>query len=114
MSAEFWEEVRDRVEDCGGVWKTSKRDLRNAHGRQKLGRHVRAGIGWQLRGQGLAHYPTELPGYQDDLVWIFAEGSLLATRIKAVVDPSEDTAEQLRRWMGAEETLASVRELVRE
>ena len=90
------------------------RDLRNAHGRQKLGRRVRAGIGWQLRGQGLAHYPAELPGYQDGLVWIYAEGSPLATRIKAVVDPSEETAEQLGRWMAAEETLASIRELVRE
>ena len=112
MAAEFWEEVRDRVENCGGVWKTSMRDLRNAHGRQKLGRHVRAGIGWQLRGQGLAHYPTELPGYQEDLVWIYAEGSPFANRINAILDPSEETAEQLRRWMGAEAALANVRELV--
>ena len=112
MSAEFWEQVRDRVENCGGVWKTSMRDLRNAHGRQKLGRHVRAGIGWQLRGQGLAHYPTELPGYQDGLVWIYAEGSPFANRINAILDPSEETAEQLSRWMGAEAALANVRELV--
>ncbi len=90
------------------------RDLRNAHGRQKLGRHVRAGIGWQLRGQGLAHYPTELPGYQEDLVWIFVEGSPFANRINAILDPSEETAEQLRGWMEAEAILAEVRERVRE
>ena len=90
------------------------RDLRNAHGRQKLGRHVRAGIGWQLRGQGLAHYPAELPGYQDGLVWIFVEGSPFANRINAILDPSEETAEQLRGWMEAEAILAEVRERVRE
>ena len=90
------------------------RDLRNAHGRQKLGRHVRAGIGWKLRGQGLAYFPTELPGYQEDLVWIFVEGSPFANRINAILDPSEETAEQLRGWMEAEAILAEVRERVRE
>ena len=65
-----------------------------------------------LMAQGLAHYPPELPGYQEDLVWIYAEGSPFASRINAILDPSEETAEQLRRWMGAEAALASVRELV--
>ena len=112
MEADYWVQLASRVESCGGVWKTSMRDLRNAYGRQKLGRQVRAGIGRRLHWQGLAHFPAELPGYQEDLVWIYAEGSPLANRINAILDPSEETAEQLERWMRAEATLAGVRELV--
>ncbi len=112
MEADYWEQLASRVESCGGVWKTSMRDLRNAYGRQKLGRQVRAGIGRRLHWQGLAHFPAELPGYQEDLVWIYAEGSPLANRINAILDPSEETATQLERWLRAEATLAGVRELV--
>lgn len=114
MDVEFWEELASRVESCGGVWKTSMRDLRNAYGRQKLGRQVRAGIGRRLHWHGLAHFPAELPGSQGGLVWIYAEGSPFADRINAILDPSEETAAQLREWMDAEATLAGVRELVRE
>ena len=112
MSDEFWEQLASRVESCGGVWKMSMRDLRNAYGRQKLGRQVRAGIGRRLHWQGLAHFPAELPGYQEDLVWIYSEGSPLANRISAILDPSEETAAHLERWLRAEATLAGVRELV--
>lgn len=114
VDVEYWEEIARRVESCGGVWKTSMRDLRNASGNVRSGPHVRARIGMALMAQGLAHYPEELPRYQHELVWVYPHDSPFAQRIRAVLDPSEETAGELRQWMDAETILAGVRELVRE
>lgn len=90
------------------------RELRNASGNVRSGPHVRARIGMALMAQGLAHYPAELPRYQHELVWLYRHDSPSVQRIRAVLDPSEETAGQLRHWMDAEEIVAAVRELVRE
>ena len=113
MDFQSFEEIRGQVEASEGVLTVSMRNLRDAYGAGKLGVHVRAGIRKSLIGQGLAHYPPELPEQQYDLVRIYLQGAPIEDRINAVLEVSPETDEQLRRWTtgDAEKTLAKIREL---
>ena len=114
MELETLEDLRKAVEDSDGILTVSMRDVRDAYGVKKLGVHVRAGISKALRGQGLAHYPPELPEYQEESLRVYKQGTRVADLVNAVLTPSADTDEQLREWVGgeADDVLDKIRELV--
>jgi len=114
MKFESFEELRDTVQESGGVLTISMEDMRDAHGAGRLGVHVRSAISKGLQGLGLGHYPPELPAYQEQYVRVYRLGSPIADLIDAVIEPSPGRDEYLRRAVGgdAEATLAKVRELV--
>jgi hypothetical protein len=99
-----------------GVVTTTMEVLRDAYGAGKLGVHVVANIHKALLGLGLAHYPPELPTYQEYPVRIYKMGSPVADVIDAVLEPTAAHDEELRQLLqngqGAVEILDQIRELV--
>lgn len=107
-------DVRADVESHGGVLTMKMGALRDAHGVRKLGVHVRTGISEALKGAGLAHLPDPLPGYQEDLVRVYKQGTQVARLIGAATAPSIELDDILRQAVGGEasDILAKIRELV--
>jgi hypothetical protein len=79
-----YEQLRQKIEDGNGVFTIRMSNLRNVHGKQHLGLHVRANISKKLAGQGLKHYPSKLTNRQDDYVRIYKGKSSVADIISAV------------------------------
>ena len=69
--------------------------LRDAHGAAKLGVNVRAEISSTLAGMGLGHIPKELPGYQDELVRVFKNGTPIGDLIGTVLTPGQQNDTKL-------------------
>ena len=93
-------------------------NLRDAVGMKKLGIHVAAEIETKLRGQGLGHYPLELPLNQDESVRLYVLGSQVDELITAVLDVSPEKDVLLQQRSGgdasarAESILAQVKDLI--
>ena len=111
---ESLEQLKQVVEGHQGVLTLTMQRLRDAYGAGRLGIHVRTTIHKALLGLGLGHYPRELPTYQEDPVRIYKLGSRIADLIDAVLEPTADHDEELRRAMGgdAEDVLSKIRALV--
>jgi hypothetical protein len=91
------------------------RELRDAHGAERLGKHVRANISAELHGQGLSHVPAEeLPDYHAAEVLLYKQGTRAAEIIEAVLAPSGKSAETIRdaAQSDAESKLKRIRELL--
>jgi hypothetical protein len=108
------DELRDAVLQAGDALTLRMGVIRDAHGAGRLGVHVRENISKRLRSLGLAHYPHELPGDQNDPVRIYRQGTPMADLIDAVLNPSKTHDEELRQTIGgsSEEILEQIRELV--
>jgi hypothetical protein len=114
QSYHTYQEIRDAVEEDGGLIVTTMEVLRDVHGVGKLGVHVRKGIDDRLGSMGLGHLPYELPSYQHEEVRIYRLGSEIAKVVEAVIRPSAEGDELLRSSLGteAQRLLSQVRELV--
>jgi hypothetical protein len=90
------------------------RDLRDIHGAERLGIHVRDNISKELARRGLAHFPQALPDSQTANVGIFKQGTPIAAVIGAVLHPEPDKEQVLRSAASgrAERILEKIRELV--
>lgn len=108
------DELNEAVASKEGVLTVSMESLRDAYGAGRLGVHVRSAIHYELLNRGLGHFPEDLPQYQEANVRIYKLGSGIAKHIEAVLNPSADSDEELRKAQGgkAEEILGKVRELV--
>lgn len=109
-----YDELREKVEQNGGVLTVTMGTLRDAHGAGKLGSTVRENITKELRSRGLDHAYDELPAYQHDKVRIWLMGSPAGSLIEAVVNESADSDKVIREAVqsDAADVLDKVRELV--
>jgi len=112
--AEDYEALRGKVEANGGLLATTMEVLRDAHGKGKLGVHVRSAISGRLAANGMGHVPAELPTYQHEEVRLFRLGTPIADTVNAVLHPSGAGDQVLRQTAGstAQDTLKQIRELV--
>jgi hypothetical protein len=108
------EALRDAVVDAGGVLTVRVGEVRDAFGYGRLGVHVRSQITQKLNGLGIAHYPSEVPDWQERPLRLYRMGTPIAELIDAVLDPSSGHDDELRQAVsgGAAEVLSQVRALV--
>ncbi|MCY4652031.1 MAG: hypothetical protein OXC95_02570 [Dehalococcoidia bacterium] len=109
-----FQEIASHVQDNGGVVTLAMEDLRNAHGAGKLGKNVLKGIDNNLAGNGLGHWPKDLPGYAYEAVRLYALGSRFAEYLSDLDDLSEEADVRLREIFNDDmaKTIQSIRELV--
>jgi hypothetical protein len=85
-----WDEIKVAVEKNNNVLTVAMETLRDAHGAEKLGVHVRAQIIAALAGMGLGHIPKdELPLYQHEPVRLYKKGSPVGDHIDKVLTPGQ-------------------------
>jgi len=89
-------------------------ELRDAYGVDRLGRLVREGISSALAGEGITHWPKEIPQYQDEPVRLFHIGSPTGELIAAVLQPSEANDERIAAAVDSDnaDILIKVKQLV--
>jgi hypothetical protein len=89
-------------------------EVRDAYGAQRLGSNVRTGIENELASLALGHYPQRLPDSQSALVRLYRLGSPVANLIIAVLNPTEEHDEDLRRAVASSDSaiLQKIKELV--
>ena len=106
LSVATYEEVRDAVEDAGGVLRVVMWLLRDIEQAGRLGVHVRASISRRLDGLGLAHLPADIPSEQNAIITLYKRGTPAAAVIDAVYrDGSSKAAEvALRRLNTSRDT----------
>jgi hypothetical protein len=96
MSYSSPEALRDAVVENGGVLTVRVGDVRDAFHYGRLGIHVRAEISKKLNGLGIAHYPTEVPDWQENPIRLYRMGTPVADLIDAVLNPTESHDEEIR------------------
>ena len=108
------EALRDAVTQNGNVITVRAGDLRDAFGYDRLGINVRAEISKGLKSLGIAHYPAEMPDWQEVPVRLYRMGTPVADIIDAVVTPSKAHDDELTGLIGgnAAEILNKIRALV--
>jgi hypothetical protein len=85
-----WDEIKAAVEKNGNVLTVTMETLRDAHGAEKLGVHVRAQIIAALAGMGLGHIPKEeLPSNQHEMVRLYKRGTPVGDHIEKVLTPGQ-------------------------
>lgn len=106
--------LRAEVDRHEGILCVEMARLRDAHGAGKLGSTVVQSISKAVAGQGLGHFPQELPTSQDAFVYLFRLGSPVADLFHHLAHPSPAGAEHLRDAAGGADAavLAKIRELV--
>jgi len=111
---ESFADFGENIDDAGGILLTTMGVLRDVYGADKLGVHIRRAIKDQLKSHGIGTLPEELPTYQHEAVRLFRLGSPIEAVISAVLHPSENGDETLRRTAGsyAQEVLNKIRQLV--
>ena len=108
------ETLRDAVIGNGGVLTVRVGDVRDAFHYGRLGVHVRSEIKKKLNGLGIAHYPSEVPDWQERQLRLYQMGSPIADLIDAVTDPTPGHDDELKAAVsgGAADILNQVRALV--
>lgn len=114
-----WDEIKNLVEENGGVVSFTMNELRDAAGKEKLGVNVRAEISKTLAGFGLGHIPKELPSYQHESVRLYKRGTYVGDFIETVLSPGEQNDRRIREQLNATdarniEIIEAIRELVAE
>lgn len=108
------EALRDAVMDNGGVLTVRVGEVRDAFKYGRLGVHVRSDISKRLNGLGIAHYPPEVPDWQERPIRLYRMGTPIADLIDAVLEPTPNHDEELKAAVsgGAADVLNQVRALV--
>ena len=75
-------ELRTRADNRGGIYRVSKRVLRNICGYQRLGPHVARQISQKLAADGMVHLPEQLPVGQERVPTTLVRSSREARRTK--------------------------------
>ena len=109
-----FDDVRLAVEGHGGILTVHMGELRDAHGADRLGRHVRDAIRKALANRGLGHVPSDLPEYQREKVRLYVLGSRFADCLKDIDDLSPEADERLREIFlsNYEEIVSQIRQLI--
>ena len=108
------EELRDLVKRNGDVLTVEMEQVRDAYGKGRLGVHVRDNMSKALAGLGIGHYPRPLPDRQWAFVRVYRLGSEIADLIDAVMEPSEEHDEELRKagGGGAADVLRQIKDII--
>lgn len=109
IGIEAWKEIKNQVEQNGGVATVAMEKLRNAHGSAKSGKHVRTEISKQLNEIGLGHIPEQLPAYQDELVRLYKRGTPVGNLIDTVLKPGTQNDHNLQNVVGSPATRRKLR-----
>ena len=114
MSVYKYDDFGPAIDDNDGILMVTQELLRNAHGAERNGRHVREAIQKELASRGIGSLPEDLPVYQHEAVRLYRLGSPTAAVISAVLHPSEAGDATLRQTTGSDaiDILNQVRELV--
>jgi hypothetical protein len=94
------DELKNLVEENGGIVTTTMECLRDACNAGRLGKHVRQKIHNELAGKGLGHLPEDIPESQHEQIHVFKFGTSIGQAIDAIRRPSQSTAEVLRSLLG--------------
>lgn len=113
-SVKSYDELAELLNRDDGVKIIIMRELRDLHGAERLGIHVRDNISKELARRGLAHFPQVLPDSQSANVGIYKQGTPIAAVIGAVLHPDPEKEQVLRGAASgrAERVLERIRELV--
>lgn len=114
-----WDEIKDEVDENGGVITVYAWRLREAQGAGRLTLRINGQISDSLAARGLGHVPfevAELPTNQNDLVRIYDRTKPLGKVIESAHMPGDDHDERLREAINDEavDILRQVRDLVAE
>jgi hypothetical protein len=110
-----WNSIKDAVEKNGNVKTFTMEELRDAHGSDRLGVHVRNDISSMLAGLGLGHVPEVLPTYQHELVRLFKRGTPVGDFITSVLTPGgQNDAKLGEKFSGGGVDYAAIVQKVRE
>jgi hypothetical protein len=114
MSYDSPEALRDAVIGNGDVLTVRVGDVRDAFKYGRLGIHVRTEISKRLGGLGIAHYPPEVPDWQEIPIRLYRMGTPIADLIDAVIQPTEKHDQELRDAVGGNnaEVINQIRALV--
>jgi hypothetical protein len=109
-----YDELKQSIEENEGLLTVSMRRLRDIHGADRLGVHVRSNISDELAGLGLGHYPEELPDSQHEHARIYKLGSPAAAIINAVLKPDSQSDAEIRKAASGANSrvLEKIRELL--
>ncbi len=108
------DEIKQMVEDKGGVASVQVETLRDAYGAGKMGKTVAQNISDALAGLGLKHWPGDFPNYSYEWVRLYVSGSQVAKIVDAVLECGDEEDELIRRVTKSDDalTISKIRELV--
>ncbi len=114
MQYETPEKLRDAVIDNGNVLTVKVGEVRDAFKYGRLGKHVRKEISSKLHGLGIAHYPVDVPDWQENPIRLFRMGTPIADLLDAAHDETPEHDEELKAAVsgGAADVLNQIRALV--
>ena len=115
-SQRSFESIESDLEAAGGLMAVHMQVLRDAHGVERLGKHVRRNIHNKLLRMGIGYFPRPLPEHQEGQVRLYKLGSLIDQSIGDLFDFSEEADERLRAIFtgDSEAIIQRIRELVLE
>lgn len=114
---ETFEQIKDEVDNNGGIITIEAWRLRDAAGAGRLTQRINVNISDGLRQRGLGHVPfraEDLPTYQNGQVRVFDSTTAVGKVIQAAHETGENNDEILRESVdgGAANILEQVRVLV--
>lgn len=115
FTGDSWDDLRQAVEDHGGVLRIYMSALRALQNAGRLGINVRTDISRRLAGVGLSHLPADLPSYQDNEVVLYQLGTPAADVVEAVRGDNFAQAETALRQLntkGDAEKLAAITAII--
>lgn len=84
------EQIKEAVIDNNDVKTFTMSDLRDAYGKQRIGKHVAQDISRKLQQNGLGSYPSDLPLDQNAQVRLFLLGTPTSDLVNAVCEPGTE------------------------
>ena len=108
------QQVKDAVEEHGGILTVRMLALREAHGAERLGSLVRDEIATRLQQLGLAYQPDPLPRYQEEEARLYTRDGKVAELINAArqVGPRHDAVLRQAAGNTSAEIIDRIRELI--
>ncbi len=101
--------IKKEVEENGNLKAIQMVELRDAYGRDALGKHVVAGISRQLRQAHLGGSPTPLPARQEEWVILYRLATPPGEVMEQVAARLRDSLKRVRELTRAEEILDRVK-----
>lgn len=119
VASKTFDDIKQEVEDNGGVITLQAWELREAQGAGRLTDRINGEISESLRRRGLGHvpfYPEDLPTSQYENVRVYDATSALGKVIEAAHTPGEDEDHTLREGVDGDAAglLNQIRALVAE
>lgn len=114
MTYETPEKLRDAVIDNGNVLTVKVGEVRDTFKYGRLGKHVRREISDKLKGLGIAHYPDDVPDWQENPIRLYRMGTPIADLLDAAHNANPEHDEELKAAVsgGAADVLKQIQALV--